>query len=283
MIFDVRTDDGLRQALARMPQEGGWDGPLGRVVISALWDKASALVNRQRSDVRDAHRVPHLVGLGWEYLAQHAAYVAGARSPWAVLHTVMRRQARAAELGDELGVSERRARESTRTERRVEAHTATRLGVDHPPTDHVGDPTQDPTAGAAVPAWTGGWDAALRELRDQLVAAGAPAAATDDAISAVLDVLSTVRRSHAHTEVYQSTRLDGLDRDQRRALLELLIGTRRGGPASSAWLALRQAPERGELPWASIDRAAAARFARFASPFRQATRARESEFALSAA
>ncbi len=285
MIFDVRTDDGLRQALTRVPREGGWDGPIGRVVITALWGKASGLVARQRSDVRDAHRVQHLVGLGWEYLAQHTSYVVAAGSPWAVLHTVMRLQARTAELGDELGVSERRARELTRSERRVEAHTATRLGVERAPLQkrrQASDLVDDAAPGESDPEDTAGWDAALRELRDQLVAAGAPPAATDRAISAVLDVLSTARRSHAHTEVYRSSQLDGLDHEQRRALVELLIGTRRDGPGSSAWLALRRAPERGELPWASMDPAAAARMARFASPFRQDAQPQQPELALSA-
>lgn len=274
MIFDVRTDDGLRQALARVPWEGAWDGPIGRLIITALWGKASGLVNRQRSDVHDAHRVQHLVGLGWEYLAQHTAYVVAARSPWAVLHTVMRLHARTAELGDELGVSERRARELTRSERRVEAHTATRLGMERAPMQKHRQTSE--------PEIADDWDAALRELRDQLVVAGAPPVVTDHAISAVLDVLSTVRRSHAHTEVYRSSQLDGLDHDQRRALVELLIGTRRDGPGSSAWLALRQAPERGEMPWVSLDSDAAARMVRFASPFRQEVQPEQPELALSA-
>lgn len=275
MIFDVRTDDGLREALARVPTDGGWDGPVGRLIVAALRGKASELVNRQRSDVRDPHRVAHLVGHGWEYLATYTTSVAAAHSPWGMLHTAMRRHARAAELADELGVSEQTAKELTRSQRRIEAHTATRLGVDQPPMrrhEQADDPTGDAVTAETELEEPDDWDDALRLLRDQLVAAGAPPTQTDRAISGVLDVLSSVRRSHAHTAVYRSNRLEGLNHDQRRALVELLIGTRRGGPATSAWLSLRRAPDRGELPWASIDPAAAARMARFVSPFRRHAR-----------
>lgn len=44
-----------------------------------------------------------------------------------------------------------------------------------------------------------------------------------------------------YTAIYRSPEFSGLSHVQRRALAELLIGTRRSGPDGSAWLALNRA------------------------------------------
>jgi O-acetyl-ADP-ribose deacetylase (regulator of RNase III) len=99
---DVYTNDGLRAALAQVRREGGWEGPTGSAVIGALRSVAHRWI-APHGAITDPHRVEHLIGLAWEFLATETDTVLRARSPWSLLRASMLHLANAASLADELG------------------------------------------------------------------------------------------------------------------------------------------------------------------------------------
>ncbi|NED97935.1 hypothetical protein G1H11_21790 [Phytoactinopolyspora alkaliphila] len=281
-VGDVCSNDGLRAALRRMPADGGWDGPTGRAVIDALRSVARRWISPYGA-IEDPHRADHLAGLAWEFLKTDAESVLRARSPWSLLRTAMRHLASAATLADELGVSERHARhllESKVRSRMPAHHLHTMIRVGDCAETRFGsgsngnasdDPVSDEVLAALDVDVTADWDQALRTVHEDLVAAGAPATVAADAILGVIDAASSAdSKSRMHTAVYRCEQLNGLTHTQRRALAELLIGTRRGGPEESAWLALRRECQ-GEGSGRTVTPSAfAARVDRFAAPFRNA-------------
>lgn len=280
---DVRTDDGLREALVRVPADGGWDGPIGRAVVDALEQVAYRWV--RRSDIVDSQLAKHLVGVAWEFLATNTETVVGARSPWSLLHAAMRRRGAAEVLGAELCTSARHARKLSETAVRLRlaapVHTAARVSVETSGIFDAGsdvsadDPVGDQAVRLGDPDGVSGWDDALRMIYRVLVRAGAPPKQTAEAITAVVDVIGSAEsRSRMHTAVYQSPQLGCLSHDQRRALAELLIGTRRGSPESSVWLTLHRALDGGEQPDVHTHPGFASRVDAFAAPYRRAPQRR---------
>ncbi|NED96826.1 hypothetical protein G1H11_16075 [Phytoactinopolyspora alkaliphila] len=281
MISDIRTDDGLRDALGRLPAEGGWDGPLGRRIVATLAAAARHWVRSHTYDVVDPHRREHLTGVAWEFVATNTSAVIAARSPWGLLITAMRHHAAAEALADELSTSARHAKnlleEKVRARLPTPLHSAVRPGLAHETTATQpassktnDDPVSHEVLAHLEPDPTADWDNALRALYDELLAAGAPSEKTAAAIENVIDAsCSTTSRSRMHTAVYRSTSMLDLTHAQRRALTELLIGTRRGGPEQSTWLAIRRSIASGEEPAMSTDVVAATRIARFASASQQ--------------
>lgn len=290
-LKDVRTDAGLRAALTQVRSDGDWDSPTGRLVVHAL-RAASRRWQARHADVVDPHRIEHLVGAAWEMVATHVDAVIGARSPWAFIHAAMWHVSCSTVLADDLGVSERHARhllQSRTLSTLPKLHTTVRLGtsqtMEYVPA-HTGDSSSDPVADEALdhiePDPTADWDDALKILHDELVSAGAPSVPAAEAIRAAVEAAaSTDSPSRMHTQVYRSGLAGGLDRDQLRALAELVIGTRRGGPGESAWWMLRRSLADGERPALREHPKLAARVERFAAPFRT-TSAHPTELALSA-
>jgi hypothetical protein len=82
MVGDVRTDDGLRTALVRLTSSGGWNGPLGRLVLAEVSRRAAREARRTRAvaDAADPDYAWHLVGVAWECLETQTESVVGARS-----------------------------------------------------------------------------------------------------------------------------------------------------------------------------------------------------------
>ncbi|WP_147375244.1 hypothetical protein [Jiangella rhizosphaerae] len=187
--------------------------------------------------------VDDMVSFAWELLSTRTNSVLDAERPWSWLATAMRRAAQGEARAAELVTAPRKAR----TE--IEQHqtkTLPRLGGqldDHPKVQSMVDSSVSLRSGTVGSAW----DAGLRALHAELVAAGAPAEAAAEAIECALDILEqTVRRSWIHHTAYRDVRLTAqMSRTQVRALIDLLIGSRRHGAAGSAWLALRQAAQEG--------------------------------------
>ncbi|NDL56987.1 hypothetical protein [Phytoactinopolyspora mesophila] len=277
-VGDIFTDDGLRAALRRVMDGEGWDSPVGQLVVDAL----RAMSHRwtvPHADVVDPHRLDHLVGLAWEMLVTYPEKVVSARSPWGMINVALWHRACSAALADELGVSERHARQlmQSNVRSRLQAgalHTTVRLGegttFERASTEPAArrDPVGDEALGNVHAEPTEDWDEALRLLQTELVEAGVPPEQTVEAIQQVIEVIAAAHsRSYMHTEVYRSPQLAGLDHAQRRALAELLIGTRRGGAADSAWWTLRCRLADGERPQLRAYPKFAARVAKFAAPF----------------
>lgn len=215
---------------------------------------------RRSCDVSMAELVDSLVGLGWEVLVAQRDDLVRAERPWGVVVKAMSRaasrDARAAELLTSTG---------SRAVIDGGWHTARRFGLDTHAADGAGsdfDPTGDAAVGGSDDDGTATWDAALRGLRDELVAAGVPVASATEVLASALDVItSTKRRSYVHHTAYRDERLTSmLNREQIRCLIDMLIGSRREGPAGSAWLAMREAAASGST--ASLKNAHPQSFAR---------------------
>ncbi|NEE01209.1 hypothetical protein [Phytoactinopolyspora halotolerans] len=277
---DVRTDDGLREALDEIVSGGGWDGRLGRHLLDALGEASHRWALR-RSDVVDADLATHLVGVAWEFIATHLEMVKGARSPWRLIHVRMRQHASTEVRAEELCTSARHARKlgesAVRARHAASLRTAARVSpeqmafFDAEVRDRsVMDPVSEQVLQLSEPAGMADWDEALRSVHAALVAAGAPPLETAEAISAVVDSVSKAEsRSRTHTTVYRSPQLEWLSPAQRRALAALLIGTRRGGPPSSTWLELHRSHLRDRAGVWSKE--AFARVTAFVEPFGSAT------------
>ena len=245
-VVDVSTDRGLQTALLVMETSQAWESALGRAVIDQvhLRARATASAVRRSCDVAMGDLVQALVGRGWEVLVTQREELIDVDRPWGVVVRAMSRAAARDARAAELLTSSSASRFAV-----VGGwHTARRFGLDSATvTDRANDAVADPTGEAAVEDrdvdGTAAWDPALRTLRDELVAAGAPPAMAVEVLAAALDVLSmTTRRSHVHFTAYRDERLTRmLNRAQIRALMDLLIGSRREGPEGSAWLALRAA------------------------------------------
>jgi hypothetical protein len=250
MVGDVRTDDGLRSALVRLPSSGGWDGPLGRLVLAEVARRAAREARRVRTvaDAADPEYARHLVGVAWECLETQTESVIGARSPWAYVHQVMARAAAVEASARDRMCSPDAARRDSGT---AAPHTARRIDeatVLEAMTPLGGDPTGDAaTTAAEQELFPARWDPALVDMVEQLVAEGADRATTIEAVEVLLDVLqTTTSRSRVHTTAYRSGELRSLlSRHQVRVLTDLLLGSRREGPRGSAWLLLRQARAEG--------------------------------------
>lgn len=241
-MIDVRTNAGLREALLDLPDPHSWSTPLGRQVIDAIAVRARAAAFRfgRCGDTPVPDLAESLVGFGWELMLTQREQVIAAAKPWGLVHQAMARHARAESHAADLLTSNARARRALKSA----GHTALRIG-DH----QVPDPGQVVDS-PALAAGTGGWDEGLRALHRELVAAGAEPGPAREAIASGLDMLNrTTRRSHLHMLAYRDDRLIGmLGRPGVTALMNLLIGSRREGPAGSAWLALRDAARAGRRP-----------------------------------
>ena len=239
---DIRTDQGLRNTLLELSDAGAWNGPTGRALLSHFRRLADAVARRafRHGDVVDPHLVDHLVSVAWEVTHEQTAQVVAADRPWAYVATAMTRaatsQIRAAGLLTAPRAATDLARQAHRTARRLGAMPA---WLDDVASAHPRDATAPRR-----------WDPALRVLHGELVGAGAPTDASAEAIDLALDVLQqTMRRSWLHHTAYRDPRLStALSRTQVRALMDLLIGSRRDGPPGSAWLALRRAVSAGKKP-----------------------------------
>ncbi|SDT37592.1 hypothetical protein [Jiangella sp. DSM 45060] len=243
MITDIRTDEGLREALVLLPTRGGWNGPAGRLILAEVRRRAVTLAARvqRTSDIREESLPDDMVSFAWEVLSSRRDSVIGAGSPWGVVTTALLRRARNEVRAAELLSGSRVAR------REVEKHgskTVSRYGdwaeIEARVQDAWGSADARKTAQFE-------WDEGLKALHAELVAAGAPARAARDAIEGALELLEHgVRRSWLHHVAYRDVRLAAqMSRTQVRALMDLLIGSRRHGAAGSAWLALRQAAQDG--------------------------------------
>jgi hypothetical protein len=243
VITDVRTDEGFREALIFLPTGGGWNGPTGRLILSEVRRRAKILAAKvqRASDVRDEGLADDMVSFVWEVLSSRRDSVIGASSPWGVVTTTLLRRARSEIRAAELLSGSRVAR------REVERHaskTVRRYGdwaeIEAQAQEAWGSATTRVTA-------LTDWDEGLKALHAELVAAGAPAGAAREAIEGALEFLERgVRRSWVHHAAYRDVRLTAqMSRTQVRALMDLLIGSRRHGAAGSAWLALRRAAQEG--------------------------------------
>lgn len=239
-MIDVRTNSGLRNALLELSDARRWNTPLGRQVIAAVGSRARVVAARcsGAADTPRPDMAQTLVGYAWEVLVTQREQVIGARSSWAYVTTAMTRFASAEVRATDLLTSGAKARGAID----AAAHTATRVG-DKP----MADSGSEVLLGTTHMPPVDDWDLGLTALHDQLVRAGANAAAAREAISSGLDILNTTtRRTHLHTHAYRCQRLLGmLGRTGTCALMNLLIGSRREGPAGSAWLALRDAARAG--------------------------------------
>ncbi|SDU17526.1 hypothetical protein [Jiangella alkaliphila] len=248
--IDASTDEGLKRALRKLHTAEDWNGPVGRAVIDQLRLRALAVVRASRAsaDLTVAHLVDGLISIGWEIATAQRADILAADRPWGLIVRALARAAVQEVRSAELVTSG----DGTRWAVAGGWHTARRLGMDGAQvTDRLVPARHDPTGDAVTesrpddPAVR--WDPGLIGLRDELVATGSPRALATELISAALDVLQlTRRRSHVHYTAYRDERLARLlATHQIRALVDLLIGTRRDGPAGSAWLALREAAQAG--------------------------------------
>jgi hypothetical protein len=246
VITDIRTDVGLREALVLLPKRGGWNGPMGQRILMEVRRRARAIVARvaRMSHVPQEDLADDLVAFAWEMLSVRLDSVIGAGSPWGVVTTALLRRARNEARAAELLNGSRAAR------REVEVYAAKAAR-------RYGDWTQLEAhfrevvgPGDDSKASLNEWDAGLKALHAELVAAGAPPKAAEEAIEGALELLERgVRRSWVHHAAYRDRRLTAqMNRTQVRALMDLLIGSRRHGAAGSAWLALRQAAQEGRPP-----------------------------------
>lgn len=240
-MHDLRTDPGLRESLIDLTHDGGWNGPAGRAVLYEFRRLADAIARRafRGSDIYDPHLVDDLVSVAWEVAHEQTSQVIGADRPWAYVASAMTRAAateiRAAELLTAPRAARDLAGQGQRTARRLGSSAA---WLDSIPPRHID----------AAPLRQ--WNPALRALHSELIRAGAPTVLAAEAIDMALDVLQlTLRRSWLHHTAYRDARLGAsLSRTQVRALMDLLIGSRRDGPDGSAWLALRRAVAVGRQP-----------------------------------
>lgn len=245
------TDDGLKQALRQLGSAEDWNGPVGHAVLEQVRLRAVRVVNgpSTRHDVMISHLVDGLVGVGWEIMTAQRDEILAADRPWGFVVRALGRAAVQELRSSELVTSG----EGARWARADGWHTARRMGMDNAGIlNRLAPAGHDPTAGAAIEGplddGTRRWDPGLRGLRAEFVAAGASRAIATELINAALDVLQlTLRRSHVHYVAYRDPRLtQRLTPPQIRALVDLLIGSRRGGPEDSAWLALREAASAGD-------------------------------------
>lgn len=243
MIADIRTDEGLREALILLPTLGGWNGPMGRLILAEVRRRAATLAAKvqRTSDIRDLGLADDLVSFAWEVLSSRRDLMIGAGSPWGVVTTTLLRRARNETRATELLSGSRVAR------REVEKHASKTVSRYGDWAEIEARVQQVSGLGDAREAAHSDWDEGLKALHGELVAAGAPPRAARDAIEGALELLERgVRRSWVHHKAYRDGRLTTqMNRTQVRALMDLLIGSRRHGAAGSAWLALRQAAQDG--------------------------------------
>ncbi|WP_053203997.1 hypothetical protein [Jiangella muralis] len=248
--IDASSDDGLKRALRQLRTAEDWNGPVGRAVIDQLRLRALAVVRASRAsaDLAVTYLVDGLISVGWEIATAQRTDILAADRPWGLIVRALARAAVQEVRSAELVTSG----DGTRWAMAGGWHTARRLGMDGAQvTDRLVSAGHDPTAETVTEARSDDpmarWDPGLIGLRSELVAAGAPHNMATELISAALDVLQlTRRRSHVHYTAYRDPRLARLlTTHQIRALVDLLIGARREGPAGSAWLALRDAARAG--------------------------------------
>lgn len=232
----MRTDEGLRQALGMLAASGNWEGPLGRRVLEQMRLRAMVIAHRVCSDSHVSANgndlADDIVGRAWEAFILRPQDILGSQRPWKVLATILAVAARGEYLADAFGTNARAARRYVSDSFRSPLRT---------------DIERDFVHQSAGPLVSGGWrwDVGLRALHDELVREGAPPRLAVEAINAALDILGeSMRRSWIHTRAYRDERLTRmLSHDQIRALIDLLIGSRREGSEGSAWLALRDAAQ----------------------------------------
>lgn len=267
-LGDLRTGEGLREALRRLPAEGGWSGPLGRRVLIAVGDLCGRLAvsveRRVEGCYHDPDRAADLTARAWELLTTSREVIIGAANPWAYLTRSVLRAGVNAGVGDRLlvrdvvvrGGGARSVLPPIRVGDEVRA-------LDRCPGPY--DPPASPPLGESRHA-----DSSLAALVEVLVAAGAQERVTWAAIDRIADVVSMHRHGRREAAVTSDRVLAelGLSSEQSSALLALLTGTRRGGVEQSLWLRLRKQPrdERGRYA-ATVTPAVRARIQRYASGF----------------
>src|SRR5690625_1876453 len=167
--MDIRTNEGLREALVRLQHTGDWDGMLGRQVLEQVTVRCFMAVRHVHSGSSapsgDHRSHAHsLVSRTWEKLVGDPAWAVGADKPWGLVVTFIRDEARRERLMDTFGEGKvERVRDWTR---RVQAQPPIRVGW---PTDLDDAPVrQQPQAR------THRWDAGLEALHEELMEAGAP-------------------------------------------------------------------------------------------------------------
>jgi hypothetical protein len=93
--FDVRTDDGLRQALRQVDRARSWDVPAGQELLSEIRRHAvrnAARVCATTGAAADRGLADDVLTAAWIVLHRHTAEVMNADRPWAYLMYSAQRQ-----------------------------------------------------------------------------------------------------------------------------------------------------------------------------------------------
>lgn len=89
---DLSTDEGLRWALRRLPDCGGWNGQLGTAVLAQLRQMCASLARHLNVVYAGLGRcdVDELLSWAWSIADRQADAVTSARHPWTYLRTAVR-------------------------------------------------------------------------------------------------------------------------------------------------------------------------------------------------
>lgn len=215
-------------------------------MIEQVRIRARAAASRAKAscDVPLPDLADELVGWGWQLLHKKREHVIAADSPWGLVWCALVRRAQQEARGAELLTAPERSRRALIAHAHTPGRAGETWGVFDSADASTTDPVGDQAAESADERSVDDWDRGLVALHAELVDHGASPVWATEVISAGLDVLTTARRSYVHYEAFRDERLARmLTRPQVRALMNLLIGSRRGGAADSAWYALRSAGE----------------------------------------
>lgn len=244
-LASVGSNTGFRERLEQVAAAGSWDCPAGGELIaefaSRCGRRAGVIAAKGGVSLRNS-LADDLTGRMWEHVdAKPDTYLA-AGSPWGFFQRQLLWTADEVCTGqqwltaDPAGGTERSqlGRQAVPARYESAAVLAEMIGPDagSAPVDHREAAVRDGLAG----------------LIDGLVDAGMDRTRAVEAVGAAADLLMAHSSRHlAHTRAYADPTLTGLlPRDEIRALMNLIVGTRRGGAESSALGALITAAEHGQ-------------------------------------
>ena len=246
-VADVRTDQGLRTALAEVTRSCSWEAQSGVMILDEVRRRGVRLAAHvaSRTGARgDRGLVDDVVASAWTVMSTQTDQVLGADRPWSYVMAAAGRMVRAEAWSQRFLTSPTRVRGEARgwMPRHVDAIGATAQELESLP--GRGHLDASPIDVDHAPPRCGWLDAFVSVL----VNAGADPASTAAAVDRVSEVLTSVDSHRWETAARRDPVLAGLGLSpvQGGALVALMSGSRRSGRSDSLLVAVRAAHETGE-------------------------------------
>lgn len=233
---DVSTSAGLRTALGAC-QELGWDSPAGRAIEAAVVARAASamgwVASRRSGHASREETIADCASMLWEVLRRSPAKVAAAAKPWAFATEAAVRQIAAA---DARAVPTVVVDGAT-----MDQVVPTELGETFvPATDMAVSPETHVSIHDLIESASPSWRAIVDLVRGVGVEEGRAWAIT----CRCAEIAASAPESRRHSAARGDADLAGLglSPDAAAAWMNLLVGTRRGGPSGSVLLRARIDP-----------------------------------------